>query len=62
MFNYTFNFIVYTEEANRYNYFDIEADSIEDALAVTREFFKDDHPEEKISIIMTDYGEIEWQR
>ena len=62
LFDYEFRFIVYTDKGNRYEYFDIEADCIDDALSVVREFCKDDHPEEKVDVIMTEYGEIEWQR
>lgn len=51
-YKYNYNLIVFTESGNKYHYPHIEADSLQDAIIVVKEFFEDDYPDEVFSFAM----------
>ena len=48
-YKYNYDLVVWSESCNKYHYPDIEADSLQDAIIVVKEFFEDDYPDEIFS-------------
>lgn len=48
-YKYNYDLVVWSETCNKYHYPDIEADSLQDAIIVVKEFFEDDYPDEIFS-------------
>lgn len=51
-YKYNYNLVVCATSGNKYHYPDIEADSLQDAIIVVKEFFENDYPNETFSFAM----------